>query len=139
MARSVTGKRGELRLSELADVCVLYPGDLREFGGFVLKAFAARDQVINARSRGSVQRSRPTLYGLVQDSRRSCRTSSIRTTCVRCWRRVDSICAPSSSATNVRRTGRQRHRRVTRHPIECFPGDLGAKYAAPKEATRRDA
>ena len=56
---------GELPLSALRDVAVLFPGDLHELGLFLCKAFDARDREANARNAGvRVGPSRPMLHGL---------------------------------------------------------------------------
>jgi hypothetical protein len=56
--------RRKISLSALRDIAILFPGDLRELGVFLLKAYDARDREANASNPRTIQKSRPTLHGL---------------------------------------------------------------------------
>jgi hypothetical protein len=57
-------KEETVYVSQLDDLSVLWPGDIRALADFVLRSFDARDRERNASSRGTIQTSRPTVYGL---------------------------------------------------------------------------
>jgi len=59
-------KKRTVHLSQLRDVSVLWPGDIRALAEFVLRSFDARDRRMAASDRGTIQRSRPTLHGLAR-------------------------------------------------------------------------
>jgi len=61
MARTKT-----LDLSQLEELAILWPGDIRALAEFLLCASDARDHQTNRQSREVVQRSRPTLHGLAR-------------------------------------------------------------------------
>lgn len=51
-------------LSQLEDVEILWPGDVRMLAEFVLRAHDAKDQQTNLHNPGARTRSRTTLHGL---------------------------------------------------------------------------
>ncbi len=51
-------------LSQLKDVQILWEGDFRTLAEFILHSRDATDKIANAKNRGSIQKSRPTLHGL---------------------------------------------------------------------------
>jgi|GEM_PF-2189947 hypothetical protein len=65
-AGEVMGKRRSetVYLSQLEDVQVLWPGDVRALAEFSLRCHDAKDRIFNAGGHGSVRRSRSTLHGL---------------------------------------------------------------------------
>jgi len=60
------GKRRQetVYLSQLEDVQILWPGDVRALAEFVLRSFDAKDRIGNAGPSNSIVKSRPTLHGL---------------------------------------------------------------------------
>jgi hypothetical protein len=50
-------------LSQLEEVQILWPGDVRTLAEFVLRCCDAEDKVANAKNK-SVQKSRPTIHGM---------------------------------------------------------------------------
>jgi len=57
-------KKRTVHPSQLEDVSVLWPGDIRALAEFVLRSFDARDRRMAEGDRGTLQTSRPTLHGL---------------------------------------------------------------------------
>ena len=51
-------------LSQLEDMHILWPGDVRALAEFVLRSCDAKDRIVNSGPSGSIQKSRPTLHGL---------------------------------------------------------------------------
>ena len=56
-------QREKVYLSQLEDVQILWPGDVRMLGEFVLRCYDAKDEIANAKNSG-IQKSRPTIHGL---------------------------------------------------------------------------
>lgn len=54
-------------LSQLEEVQILWPGDVRALAEFILRSYDATDKIANARNTGSVQKSRPTMHGIAMD------------------------------------------------------------------------
>ena len=61
------GKREVVYLSQLKDFQILWPGDIRALAEFILRCCDANDKIANAKNSGGIQKSRPTIHGLVAD------------------------------------------------------------------------
>ena len=61
------GKREVVYLSQLKDYQILWSGDIRALAEFELRACDAKDKIANARNRGGIQKSRPTIHGVAAD------------------------------------------------------------------------
>ena len=59
--------RNVVYLSQLKDIAILWRGDLYALSLFILRSLDATDREINAKNKGSIQKSRPTLHGLAGD------------------------------------------------------------------------
>ena len=59
-------KRETVYLSQLEEVQILWPGDVRTLAEFVLRCCDARDSNVKAKGDG-IQTSRPTIHGLAMD------------------------------------------------------------------------
>lgn len=59
-------ERKTVYLSQLEEVQILWPGDVRSLAEFVLRCCDARDKIANAKNNG-IQTSRPTIHGLAMD------------------------------------------------------------------------
>ena len=51
-------------LSELKNIEILWPGDFHTLSEFILRCYEAKDKITNARNKGSVQKSRPSIHGV---------------------------------------------------------------------------
>ncbi|MBN1974818.1 MAG: hypothetical protein JW787_14355 [Sedimentisphaerales bacterium] len=60
-------KREVVYLSELKDIQILWPGDIRSLAEFKLRCCDSEDKIANSNSRGGIQKSRPTIHGLAAD------------------------------------------------------------------------
>jgi len=60
-------KRKTVYLSQLEELAILWPGDVRTLAEFILRSYDAEDRESNERSRGTIQKSRPTLHGLASE------------------------------------------------------------------------
>lgn len=60
-------KREVVYLSQLKDVQILWPGDIRALAEFEIRCCDAQDKIANARNHGGIQKSRPTIHGLAAD------------------------------------------------------------------------
>ena len=58
--------REKVYLSQLEEIQILWPGDVRKLAEFVLRCCDARDVIANAKNE-STQTSRPTIHGLATD------------------------------------------------------------------------
>lgn len=56
-------KRETVYLSQLEEVQILWPGDVRALAEFILRCCDAIDKIANAKNE-SIQKSRPTIHGL---------------------------------------------------------------------------
>ncbi len=63
----MTPMRKIVNLSQLKEIAILWPGDVHMLAEFILRSYDARDREVNARSRGVIHKSRPTLHGLAGD------------------------------------------------------------------------
>jgi hypothetical protein len=54
-------------LSQLEELAILWPGDIRALAEFIVRSYDAGDRERNEANRGTIQKSRPTLYGLARD------------------------------------------------------------------------
>ena len=54
-------------LSQLEELAILWTGDIRTLAEFILRSYDAGDREKNETSRGTIQKSRPTLHGLARD------------------------------------------------------------------------
>ena len=59
-------EREKVYLSQLEEIQILWPGDVRKLAEFVLRCCDARDVIANAKNE-STQTSRPTIHGLATD------------------------------------------------------------------------
>lgn len=51
-------------LSQLGKIKILWPGDVRMLAEFMLRCYDANDKIENAKNKGSVRKSRPTVHFL---------------------------------------------------------------------------
>jgi len=57
-------KRETVYLSQLEEIQILWPGDVRALAEFVLRCYAAKDRAVDSSQSASRMESRPTVHGL---------------------------------------------------------------------------